>query len=853
MMTLAFAWALAADAPPPDLSAGLETWRRIVVHAEGSRIKPFDSYAREICCELFGRQRFAPKDFDTISAVDVRDWPALAAALRAPAADAPNAPPRTDGRTDRFKAGDPGDVSALARLRELLSVEDRKLLRDTDFAGEAELKKAFAAAEDAVLKSRRKVFPRNPVDYTLDETRAAAAEQGETEVQEALARYDAALARWLPIQKAKARVLTVLNAILGFANLYQAEAWTSSPLPAEALELVKAGPTKLERHRLGRLNRFLLSAALPTALAPPGAAGAADPQAKAYDSTEACLTLIFSWQGWDAVAAGKTTLDPSAAPLETYFASHALDGWDRVAWLQAGHVDLAPLLQPETDLAASLRAVLKNDTFRDHAGRAYRHLQREQNRAEEESREASRVFERLPNAEQRALTTVGAAEKFQKLRLGFDLGIAPPGAGETRWLPLFALLGGNTLPAPYTTALQAEFRTHFLAARAAFLANDGAKFAAASTAFASALAPLGEAYAARLKAEGKKLNADIAAAKPSAGGLSVFDKLDANKEWDRYPDAALIDTEMFYNRFDPFWKSFWLATAAFFVGLLALAVKPPAVRWIGYGLLVAAVATMCGGLVLRSLISGRAPVVEFFDTVVWAGAISGILGAFMGLRWPVAAIAASALIAVTNGISVNLPLEFGVGMRPIQPVLRSEKWLYIHVMTIVASYGAFMLAWLLSLLGLGYHLVGSEKAPQCKALGLLTYRTMLVGVLLLATGTFLGGWWASDAWGRFWGWDPKETFALVALLTYLAVLHARFVGVKSYGTMVGSALAFTMVVASWYGVNFILKAGKHAYAFNTGGQWYVIGGVLANLAYVATVATVKSRRSALRAESVSEA
>ncbi len=124
-------------------------------------------------------------------------------------------------------------------------------------------------------------------------------------------------------------------------------------------------------------------------------------------------------------------------------------------------------------------------------------------------------------------------------------------------------------------------------------------------------------------------------------------------------------------------------------------------------------------------------------------------------------------------------------------------------------------------------------SPRIEALTIAIYRCMQVGVVLLAAGTILGGVWADYSWGRFWGWDPKETWALIALLGYLALLHARLSGwVKNVGMLVGSVASFILVIMAWYGVNFVLGAGLHSYGFGAGGVEYVSAFVLANLAFV---------------------
>ncbi len=214
---------------------------------------------------------------------------------------------------------------------------------------------------------------------------------------------------------------------------------------------------------------------------------------------------------------------------------------------------------------------------------------------------------------------------------------------------------------------------------------------------------------------------------------------------------------------------------------------------------------------------------------------------------------------VDTGSSRVLNTEFS----PLQPVLRSNVWLTIHVLTIVASYGAGILAWGLGWLALGYYMFGKYRAPvaasplnkglapahghgpqmsyrppeECFTLGQHCYRAIQVAVLLLATGTILGGIWADVSWGRFWGWDPKEVWALVTLLIYVAILHARFAGwFNNFGLVVGTIIGFSAIVGSWYGVNFLLPlfkggdaVGLHSYGSGgKGSEIMVMGFVAAN-------------------------
>jgi ABC-type transport system involved in cytochrome c biogenesis permease subunit len=129
-------------------------------------------------------------------------------------------------------------------------------------------------------------------------------------------------------------------------------------------------------------------------------------------------------------------------------------------------------------------------------------------------------------------------------------------------------------------------------------------------------------------------------------------------------------------------------------------------------------------------------------------------------------------------------------------------------------------------------------AAQIKPLANFIYRTMQVGVLLIAAGTILGGVWADYSWGRFWGWDPKEVWALITLLVYLVPLHGRFAGwVNTFTLVCASVVCFLSVIMAWYGVNFVLGVGLHSYGFTEGGgQGIVSAVVLAVLAIPAAAA-----------------
>jgi cytochrome c-type biogenesis protein CcsB len=290
-----------------------------------------------------------------------------------------------------------------------------------------------------------------------------------------------------------------------------------------------------------------------------------------------------------------------------------------------------------------------------------------------------------------------------------------------------------------------------------------------------------------------------------------------------YPSRQALAREIAYNRWKPFRIAWLLFLAAF---LLLLASLPFVARRMGIaGLCLAAagLASTTAGLWLRTVISGRAPVTNMYETVVFAawGAVALALAFELTSGGRVVATCASGLAVIALVLADNVPLLDG-SIAPLVPVLRDNMWLTLHVLTITLGYAAFFLAMGLGHVSLGLHLFAPGRVALGKSLARFLYRSLQVGTLFLAVGTLLGGVWASYSWGRFWGWDPKETWALIALLGYLAVLHARLAGwLGDFGLALGSIAGFLLVLMAWYGVNYVLGTGLHAYGFGSGGAGWV--------------------------------
>ena len=288
---------------------------------------------------------------------------------------------------------------------------------------------------------------------------------------------------------------------------------------------------------------------------------------------------------------------------------------------------------------------------------------------------------------------------------------------------------------------------------------------------------------------------------------------------DIYPATATLTREVkFYSR-HPFAKAWMLYGLAFVVMLIVALFESFDFYWGAIGIFSTGLLIHGYGFLERMQIAGRPPVTNMYESVIWVGfGISAIALLFeLVYRAKYYLLAAAPLSVVCLLLADSLPAILDPTIKPLVPVLRDNFWLSIHVPTITLSYASFALA-----LGLGHIILGHYLfAPQAKArirnLSKWNYGVIQVGVLLLTTGIILGGIWAHFAWGRFWGWDTKETWALIALMCYVVPLHGRLVGwLADFGMAVTSVVAFNAVLMAWYGVNFVLGTGLHSYGFGTG-------------------------------------
>ncbi|OJU80408.1 MAG: hypothetical protein BGO10_05790 [Chlamydia sp. 32-24] len=235
-----------------------------------------------------------------------------------------------------------------------------------------------------------------------------------------------------------------------------------------------------------------------------------------------------------------------------------------------------------------------------------------------------------------------------------------------------------------------------------------------------------------------------------------------------------------------------------------------------------------GVLLLRCFILERPPVSNMFETVIYVPYITACSALILALinRFRLALVLSAIISIIFLGLLQVTSIDSG--LENVQAVLDSQYWLIIHVLMVVGSYGLFFLA---GALGHYYLLANREKAVER-----LILKTLYVATALLIGGTILGGVWAAQSWGRFWDWDPKESWAFISSCIYLCWIHAyRFGKIRGFGLAIGSVIGLTFISFTWYGVNYILGTGLHSYGFGNGGEIYFYFYLLAEVLFVTSM------------------
>ena len=288
------------------------------------------------------------------------------------------------------------------------------------------------------------------------------------------------------------------------------------------------------------------------------------------------------------------------------------------------------------------------------------------------------------------------------------------------------------------------------------------------------------------------------------------------------PSEKQIEAEILYNKYDVFKSLFswylYVGTIMFVVLIARIFKERKALRittQVCTGLLFFLFALHTAGLAFRWYISGHAPWSDAYESMIYVAWATMGIGLCFARRSPLSLASTAFVTSMILMIAHWNWLDPSIGN--LQPVLNSY-WLMLHVAVIVGSYGPFTLGMILGAINLLLMIVTTAKNRE-KIKGVVDELTIVnelaltVGLIMLTIGNFLGAQWANESWGRYWGWDPKETWALVSIMVYAFVIHMRIVpslrGI--WGFNFASVVAFASILMTYFGVNFYLS-GLHSYA-----------------------------------------
>ncbi|TPN82993.1 cytochrome c biogenesis protein [Aquimarina algicola] len=288
------------------------------------------------------------------------------------------------------------------------------------------------------------------------------------------------------------------------------------------------------------------------------------------------------------------------------------------------------------------------------------------------------------------------------------------------------------------------------------------------------------------------------------------------------PNDKRVEAELWYNEMN---INFWLFILYFVLGFILLTLSILKMfftyKWLNFlwnGLiLITLISFLCftGNIILRWYIAQHAPWSNGYEMLVfvaWCLLLSGLLTFRKSdFSLPLTTLFTGALLFVSYLDWLNPEIT------NLMPVLKSY-WLKIHVATIVSSYAPLALSAVLGSMALILMIFKTKKTKRIidikiKELTYINELSMTIGLFVLAIGTFLGGVWANESWGRYWAWDPKETWALISIIVYAIVLHLRFVPAlnNSITLNIASMFAFWSIIMTSFGVNYYLS-GLHSYA-----------------------------------------
>jgi ABC-type transport system involved in cytochrome c biogenesis permease subunit len=309
--------------------------------------------------------------------------------------------------------------------------------------------------------------------------------------------------------------------------------------------------------------------------------------------------------------------------------------------------------------------------------------------------------------------------------------------------------------------------------------------------------------------------------------------------------------EFFFNAVDPFTHSMTLYVLAFLLACISWLVWQRPLNRTAFYILLLAIAVHTFGLVSRMYLQERPPVTNLYSSAIFIGWGAVIVALILEriFRDGIGAACAGAIGFITLIIAHHLAGN-GDTLEMLQAVLDTNIWLATHVVAITTGYSAMFLAGMLAII---YIVRGvftrSLKKDTADSLARMTYGVVCFATLFSFVGTVLGGIWADQSWGRFWGWDPKENGAVLIVLWCAIILHARWGGfIRQRGLMIMAIFGNVVTSFSWFGVN-MLGVGLHSYGFMQKAFPWLVAFIISQLALMCVAAMPLERWRSFRATS----
>lgn len=494
----------------------------------------------------------------------------------------------------------------------------------------------------------------------------------------------------------------------------------------------------------------------------------------------AYLSLVFAWQGWDGPT--RSAAAHAERPASPYFGRHTGDSWDQMPLLPVPHADLRELLSlPRGSRAIAPYALsqAKIEVPESHEQRPF---------VTWAERLGQKEVDQRTTLERHAWELMQRYWEYQRHRMGDRLLVVPSRDGtRSRWLSLHAIVSGSFDEKSDPTGKLRVVQQSFAAARQS-----------------------------RHDASHEVQSAPWESLRQALSELSELDE--------SVPQPTSLRWEVWSNRWLPFrWSWICLLLAAMWLAFGAWTER----RWCdrcGWILYATGCLAMCVGIAVRVFVSGRWLGANMYESVVLVGGevtLLGLLGSLIArdriCLFAGASVGALVFAFIDPWVGVVDP-----SLQPLPLAQQYTLWFVVYGLSMTMGFAFLALNAAISNVQLGLLLGRNASRAGGQHTHLLMQRTADWGTLWLAAGLITGALWAERAWGRFWSWDPKETWALIALLAYLAAQHARSARwLQTYGTAAIHTVCFQLVIVAFLGVNCLEHSGRNDSGFVEAPGWMI--------------------------------